>query len=113
MLGRSLGQLWTSMLLKRQIVSPAYLRCYEGGIRHSVEALLRAHGAAMYALSYDALIEQPERTIADLNEFLETQLTVADLEAVYHGALRRPTRGLRDVLKAWLIYLKNYAERQT
>lgn len=64
-------------------------------------------------LRYEDLIQKPGGSIAALNGFLDTHLTVDDLKSVHR---RPPYRNRRtsalNHLKAVLIYVKNYSERK-
>jgi hypothetical protein len=53
----------------------------------------------------------PENTIAELNAFLDIELTVDDLKSVYKYPLYKKSRNWKDKLKATAIYLKNFGER--
>lgn len=108
---RDRSQLWTSYILKRQIVSRAFIKRYEDGIMKCIREFLAMESAPFHELSFDALIEQPMETIQSLNAWLGTSLGAPDLEAIYHGPLSRPSRGLADRFKAWLIYAKNFRQR--
>ena len=63
-------------------------------------------------MRYEDLIVHPSETIATLNTYLETGLTIEDLKHIYRKPLyRTPASSTRDFIKAVLIYLKNYSQR--
>ncbi len=104
-------QAWISTTIRRQIQTPAYLSAYMDGIRDSILAFFHDQQVPYLHLVYEDLLVHPEASLARLNRYLGTGLTVADLRGVYRGPLYRKPRGLADLVKAGLIYLKNYGQR--
>lgn len=111
-LTRGSRQLWASTIRRRQIVSYKDSCAYEARIRSSVLDFLQSHDASFIEMQYEKLIVRPEETIANLNRFLGTSLSVDDLKSVYHKPLyKTPGNSLLDYVTAILIYWKNYSER--
>ncbi len=108
---RRLDQLWTSMLLERQIVTPRYVERYESGILASVRQWLTAAGLTWHELVYEDLLIEPAARLSELNAFLGTDIDESDLRAVYRHPLGRPARGLLDRIRARATYVKNYRQR--
>lgn len=81
------------------------------GIRDSIRDFVFENDLPCLELNFDNVLMEPEKTIGQLNDFLGCQLTVDDLKAIYHGELYRKPRDTKDLVKAGLIYLKNYGER--
>ena len=104
-------QTWIATTLRRQIQTYEYCRRYGSSVSDSIRAFVREGGYDAIELVYEQLVTQPESTIGKLNEFLGTNLSVADLEAVYNQKLYRRPRGLADFARASLIFAKNYAHR--
>jgi hypothetical protein len=112
LLTRDHFQCWVSTNSRRIIQSYRHTQGYESAIQESATAFLEENRFPYQHITYDDLIADPERTIARLNRFLRANLTLADLAAVYRGPLYRlPGRELPGIVKAGLIYLKNYRER--
>jgi len=111
-LTRGARQLWVSAILRRKIISYRGSRAHEKRIRRSVLDFLQSHDASYCEVRYEDLIVRPEKTIAKLNSFLDTSLSVEDLKSVYNKPLyKAPGNSIIACLKAILIYLKNYSER--
>jgi hypothetical protein len=111
-LTRGSGQLWFSAILRRKIISYRDSRAYERHIRRSALDFLQSHDASYLEVRYEDLIVRPDQTIAKLNSFLESTLSVEDLRLVYHKPLyKSPGNSVLDCVKAVLIYLKNYSQR--
>jgi O-antigen/teichoic acid export membrane protein len=112
LLTRGYMQCWVSGTLRRQIRSYKDSRQYEESVQNAIREFLVDSGADFMQLSYEDLVVAPELTIARLNGFLGTTLSVAGLRSVYHKPLYRTPRGsIRDYVKAVLIYLRNYSHR--
>jgi len=112
LLTRGYLQSWVSQTLRRQIKSYGYTKQYEQAVRRSIRTFLEEHRLPYLHISYENLIQRPREAINTLNRFLETNLTVDDLKAVYNKPLyRSPRRPLLDHAKAVLIYAKNYRQR--
>ncbi len=112
LLSRDYEQIWISEVHRRDIISPAYSRAYNQGIRESLLDFFKENELPFFDLWYEDLVVHPDRTIPRLNEFLGTELTVDDLRKDFRGELFKKPRGLKDKLLAWAIYLKNYGERK-
>lgn len=104
-------QTWVSVTIRRQIQEFGYLKGYLHGIRDSIRKFLVDNNAEHIELQFEDLLLTPEKTIERLNEFLGCSLDVSDLQAVYRGELYKKPKGFGDIVKAGLIYAKNYGER--
>jgi hypothetical protein len=112
LLTRNLVNSWVSSTLRRHIRSYQSLKQYEQSIEKSLVAFLTEQKAPYLHLTFENLVVRPEETIRELNKYLETELTLPDLQATYHKPLYRiPRSSPLDYLKALLIYAKNYSER--
>jgi hypothetical protein len=81
-------------------------------VHDSIVSFLRANDFPWLSIQYDTLISDPAGTINRLNGYLETGLNVDDLARIYHQPLyTRPNRPWLQVMKALLIYAKNYGQR--
>ena len=103
-------QTWISQILRRRIQSYRFCKKYHQLINSSLEDFLSSNNLAYHHVCYEDLIVHSEKTIANINDFLNTQLSVKDLESVYIGKLGRKTHGFKNFIKAMLIYIKNYRE---
>lgn len=108
LLSRDYQQIWISELHRRDIISPAYSRTYNEGIRDSLLDFFKENDLEYFDLWYEDLVVRPEQTIACLNDYLGTELSVDDLLKDFRGDLYKKPRGFKDWLIAWAIYLKNY-----
>ena len=104
-------QTWVSVTIRRQIQEFRYLKGYLHGIRDSIRKFFVDTGAEHYEMQFEELLLRPEQTIAKLNSFLDSSLQLSDLQAVYRGELYRKPKGVADIVKAGMIYAKNYGER--
>lgn len=112
LLTRDLAHCWVSSNLRRHIISYPALKRYELSIQRTLVGFLTENKLPYLHLTYENLIVRPEESIQRLNAYLETNLTVNDLAAIYHGPLyKTPRNSVIDYVKAALIYLKNYKER--
>lgn len=112
-LTRAPWPLWISSLLRRQVTSFRFLRTYEAEISALITGFLEENRLSSLRVTYEELILKPDDTIARLNRYLGTALSVADLEAVYTRPLyRNPGSSLASCAKALLIYARNYSERR-
>lgn len=106
-------QSWISCVMKRQILSYQYCRRYSATVNSSIRAFLEENGLTYEQLSFEDVVVRPEQTVAKLNAFLGTSLSLADVQEVYHKPLYRKPRALSDLFKAGAIYVKNWSERVT
>jgi len=112
LLTRSLVHCWISFNLRRHIISYPSLKRYERSIQGTIVDFLNENKLLYLHLTYENLIVQPEETIQKLNAYLESNLTVKDLTAIYDKPLyKTPRNSAMDYVKAGLIFLKNYSER--
>jgi hypothetical protein len=112
LLTRNLTQAWLSGTLRRQIMGYRAFRKQEEHVKDSIVRVLESSGLPYLHVTYDGLIAHPAEAIHELNEFLDSRLSVADLEAVYNKPLyKSPRTSAINSVKAVLIYMKNYSER--
>jgi hypothetical protein len=112
LLTRSHFQCWVSTNTRRIIQTYRHTKAYESAVEESTAAFVKENGFSHLRVTYENLIAKPEETIAELNGFLGTKLAVSDLSAVYRGELhKQPGASVSGVVKAALIYAKNYGER--
>jgi hypothetical protein len=104
-------QTWISTTIRRQIQTRAYSDKYLGDVRGSIDSFIDETAASRLKVVYEDLLVAPEATIDRINAFLGTRLTTNDLKAVYKGRLYKKPHGIADLVKANMIYLKNYGER--
>ena len=98
--------------MRRQITTYRYARKYETLIQHSAVEFLNENRIPYLHVTYEGMIVQPTETIDRLNRYLDINLGLADLQAVYHKPLyKNPRSSWGKHLKAMLIYAKNYPER--
>lgn len=99
-------QVWIGAVLRgRQCVRFADTRDMAIYAGDASRAFIRAIGAEYHEVTFEDLIEHPDRAVAGLNAFLDIDLTVEDVRAVYRGALFRRRWSGVDLVKAWLRYL--------
>ncbi len=112
LLKRSIFYSWVSVLKRGQIRGYRNLRSYETAILGANREFAAAAGAPAIEMCYEDLIFHPVESIGRLNRFLGTELSLADLESVYHKPLyRSPNGSAWDVARAILIYAANYSRR--
>ena len=104
-------QAWISTTLRRQIQTYQYSKRYNGDVSNSIVKFLQQNNQPYLQLSFEQLICQPEATIAKLNDYLGTALTMDDFTRVYNKPLYKKPHGLGNLGKAAMIYLRNYGER--
>ncbi|GJL76094.1 sulfotransferase [Nitrosomonas sp.] len=110
-LTRDSEQAWITSNLRRHIQSYAFTQHYNVAITGSLKKFLRENNQDYIEFEFEDLQLAPEDTITKLNKFLNIQLTMDDLRSVYKFPLYKKSKGLKDKLLAWLIYLKNYRYR--
>lgn len=113
LLTRTPLQSWISYNTRRQIQTYGYVKRYCSQIEGSIHSFLDERRLQHLPILFDDLIVQPDATIARINDYLGTSLSVADLQAVYNQPLYRAPRTSLDFAKAALIYLRNFGERQS
>jgi hypothetical protein len=112
LLTRDTKHAWVSTILRRHIRSYGSLKRYEQSIKDSLTSFLNSHRLSCLHVTYEDLIARPERAISEINTYLETHLSVRDLEAIYRGPLHKTPRSSPfEFVKAVMIYLKNYSVR--
>ena len=87
------------------------MRRYNRSIIQSLEEFFDESGAPRLHVVYEDLLQQPERELARLSEYLGTSVTMEHLRSTYVGKLYQKNHGARDQLLAVLVYLKNYGAR--
>lgn len=104
-------QAWISSNLRRHIQSRKFTREYNSGITTSLKKFLNENNQNHLEFQFEDLLLRPEYTINSLNQFLDIELSMADVELVYKYPLYKKTKGLKDKLLAAAIYFKNYNMR--
>jgi len=112
MITREQTQSWISSTLRRQIQTYSYHAAYNDRVKRAIHAFFDKHSLEHLPIVYEDLVVKPEQTLKQLNQFLETRLTLNDLEQIYSRTLYKRQHGPRSLVKALLIYLKNYHERR-
>ena len=107
-LSRQPLSLWVSMLNKRQLVSYFVLKTLEEKSNKRIQSYLVSEGFTYSLLKYEMLIQQPELEIDRLNCFLNSSLSLQNFTKVYRGNIGDKTYNLKALLKAVLIFIKNY-----
>ena len=104
--------MWVSTTLRRQIVTYRTSKAYEQHVQDSTIDFLESNKLPFLKLRYEDLIVHPQETITRLNDYLGTALTVEDLKRIYNKPLYQlPGSSMLELMKAVLIYVKNYSER--
>jgi hypothetical protein len=112
LLTRGFVHCWVSSILRRHIRSFSSLKRYEQSIQDSLTGFLKSNGLPCLHITFENLVVHPEETIRELNGYLETELSVEDLAAVYSKPLyKAPRSSAIDYVKAMAVYIKNYSER--
>ena len=104
-------QAWISQTLRRQIQPFGDCEKYLAETRRFLAESVHRLDKPLLDLTYEALLVRPEQTLAAINGHLSLDLTLADLQHVFHGELWRRGHNLPDFAKACAIYLKNYRQR--
>lgn len=111
-LTRDFMHAWVSVTLRRNIISYHSFKRYEQAIKDSIIGFLDSNKLPYLHVTYEELITRPEETISQMNTYLEANLKVEDLKAVYHKPLyKTPRSSAVNYAKAALIYIKNYSGR--
>jgi len=111
LVSRESGQSWISHTLRRQIQTPRYCRAYMQGIRASLLAFIAEARVPHLEIVYEDLLRDPARVTRALCTLLGAEITVDHLQTVYRGRLGRRQHGVPSMLRAGLIYAKNYPSR--
>jgi hypothetical protein len=104
-------QAWVSCTQRRQIQTFEYSRHYNESIQASLRTFLDERGIRYLPVLFEDLIVTPEAEIERLSAFLGNTIGLEHLRSTYDGILHRRPKGVRDMIEAGLIYLKNYGER--
>ncbi|MDO6706451.1 sulfotransferase [Photobacterium sp. 1_MG-2023] len=104
-------QSWITSNQRRHIQSRNFTRKYNQGVTSTLRHFLQTHQQDFLEFQFEDLQLRPEATLSRLNEFLEISLSMDDLKAVYHKPLYEKSKGFKDKLEAFAIYLKNYRMR--
>lgn len=110
-LTRDSEQSWITANLRRHIESPAFTRLYNAAITDGLKKFLKENQQDYIEFMFEDLQLTPEETIAKINDFLGIHLTMDNVKSVYKFPLYKKTKGPKEKLLAWLIYLKNYRLR--
>jgi len=111
LLNRDPLQNWISSTLRRMIQSYNYNKSYNMLVNNSIKTFFKTHNIEYLYILYEDLLLHPEETIGRLNSFLNSNLTIEDLRTVYNGQLYKKSKTYFDLLKAIMVYIKNYPQR--
>lgn len=100
-------QSWISCNFRKQILSYSFCKKYNQAINGSLINLLQSLDLPYIVIYYDDLIVTPEPVISKINNFLGTNLNLADLQAIYTKPLYKRPRSTIDFILASMIYFKN------
>lgn len=109
-LSREPISMWTSLLLKRIIINYGYLKRSEAQSNKRIGSYIRGAGFNFVDINYNDLTRTPESEINKLNSYLGTELALGDYQRIYNGPIPTPAWTLKNVVKAYLIYLKNIGQ---
>jgi hypothetical protein len=104
-------QAWITANNRRHVQSRAFTRQYNDGITAANRQFLDDHNLSKLEVTFEDLLLQPRSTLGLMNCVFGTRISMEDLKAVYTRPLFTLSRNRLDYLKALLIYLKNYRER--
>lgn len=106
MMRRDLKQTWTGMILRGKFSIPLdkLSIIHQECIKSSYNFLNR-DGIKYYDLTFEDLINDPDKSICDINKFIGTHLDLSDLRAIYKGPLYRSRWSKRDFIKAKVKFL--------
>lgn len=110
-LTRDEKQAWITSNLRRHIQSQAFTRNYNNAVTDTLKQFLKQNGQDFIEFEFEDLQLTPEKTIEKLNGFLNIELTMDNLKAIYKLPLHKKSKGFKDYLKALAIYIKNYKYR--
>jgi len=108
---RSISQRWISELLRRNIQTFQYCSLYNNKIKSIISSFLERYDLDGCEVLFDDLIQEPEKVLLKLNQFIGSSLSVEDLRAIYNKPLYKKARGVKSLCLAVVIYLKNYRLR--
>ena len=113
LLRRGFFQAWLSATSRRLIQSYTHLKTYESKVWESVLSFVEENGFQYTTLSYEDLIEYPDKSMAALNRLVGKEVfSPENLKSIYRKPIyRRPGTPFPGVAKALMIYAKNYRER--
>ncbi len=110
---RKVSQRWISELLRKNIQTMNYCRAYAGQIEKLSKKHLNKYKLPCCDILYDDLIIKPKQTLEKINRCLNSSLGLDDLKKVYNKPLYQKPRGIKSLILAILIYIKNYHLRTT
>lgn len=113
LLRRGFFQAWLSATSRRLIQSYTHLKTYESKVWESMLSFVEENAFQYVTLSYEDLIEYPDKSMTAMNRLVGADVFSADnLKSIYHKPIyRRPGTPLTGIAKALMIYAKNYRER--
>lgn len=100
--------LWVSLINKRQIVSYTKLKASESKSHDRIIRYLDDCDFSNITINYDKLVEYPQTEIQRLNDFLNSTYNLKMLHDLYQGKIGSKTFSDKDLIKAILIYIKNF-----
>lgn len=102
---REFKQSWTGKTLRgSRDVSLSRFETIQRRALDTPILFLREKGLPQHTVEFEDLIVKPGETIAALNDYLGTELTLDDLKAVYRGELYKKRWTRLDYLKAQTIF---------
>ena len=98
---RDSKQAWTGLILRggSSMAFDSFESMLDANIG-SVRRFGERAGVPIHELTFEDLILEPESAIRELNEFLDLELSLSDLQAVYRGTLGRKRWSQVDFLRA-------------
>lgn len=111
LLKRDNQQAWISVILRRHIQTFNYTKNYNEGIHQALVEFVKERNLSHIELTYEDLIIEPEKTLAQINQLANCSLELEHFKEIFRGHLYKKQHGLKSLIKAILIYLKNYGSR--
>jgi hypothetical protein len=112
LLSRDPLQNWISTTLRKQIQSYKYSIAYNKFVYDTIIDFFKTEMADFMEIQYETLIVNPENSLDRLNQFLDISLTTKELSNIYKGSLYKKPKTWFDMVKASLIYAKNFSYRK-
>ena len=106
MMRRDLKQAWTGMILREGFpISLDNLAIIHRECIKSSHNFLDREGFHYHDLTFEDLINNPEKSIYGINQFIGIHLDISDLREIYRGPLYKSRWTKRDFFKAKLKFL--------
>lgn len=111
-LSRDPLSMWVSLLVKRRIVNYGFLKRSELGTAERLKRHLSSRNHDFVLVNYNDLTTEPAPVIAELNGYIGGSLDHDDFLSIYNGPLPAPKWTTKNLIKAFLIYIKNINEAE-